>query len=57
MEVDDDNEGMRVPTVTRGWLRLGPKGDRSRPGEPMSHLHHLTPWHIEPDTGQLPTPS
>lgn len=39
----------------RKWIRLGHKGDRSRPGEPRSHLHHLSPWRLEPDSGMLPS--
>ncbi|KAF8595563.1 hypothetical protein BDV93DRAFT_514897 [Ceratobasidium sp. AG-I] len=47
------NDAAGVPA--RKWLRLGPKGDRSRPGEPLSHLHHTTPWQLTRDAGMFPS--
>lgn len=48
-EIDDTR------TVPQKWLRLGPKGDRSRPGEPSSHLSHLSPWQLDRDSGMFPS--
>lgn len=37
------------------WIRLGPRGDHRRPGEPRSHLNQLDPWILALDAGLSPT--
>ncbi|KDN34328.1 hypothetical protein RSAG8_12579, partial [Rhizoctonia solani AG-8 WAC10335] len=34
--------------VNAGWSRLGPHGDPRFPGEPLTHLHVMSPWVITP---------
>ncbi|KAG8735658.1 hypothetical protein FRC10_010287 [Ceratobasidium sp. 414] len=52
-EPDEPTAFTQVPHVK--WRRLGPAGDERRSTGYASNLTQLDPWHIEPDSGMLPT--
>ncbi|KAG8733281.1 hypothetical protein FRC10_000325 [Ceratobasidium sp. 414] len=52
-EPDEPTASRQVPRVR--WRRLGPAGDKQCSAGYLSNISQLDAWHIERDTGMLPT--